>query len=60
MKRPPPAAGERESMHSEQALVTVNCAPWIVMENGTSPISRPAITEAVSEPSSFEYSTVAV
>ena len=61
MKRPPPAAGEREpTSHSVQALVTVSGTPWTVMEKGTCPISRPVMTEAVSVPSSFEYSTVAV
>ena len=60
--RPPPTAGVRRVLvlQSVQALVTVTATPSTVMENGACPMILSAMTEAVSEPSSVEYSTLVV
>ena len=66
MNRPPPAAGDSTSdaefvvgiSQSVQALVTVSCVPPTAIENGTWLMVLLAIVDAVSEPSSLEYSKV--
>ena len=63
--KPPPTAGESDLdlvglLQSVQALVTVIGTPSTVMENGACLLILSAIIEAVSEPSSVEYSMVAV
>ena len=59
--KPPPAADVSvRALQSVQALVTVTDTPSMtVKENGTCPTILSAMTEAVSEPSSFEYCMVA-
>ena len=66
MNRAPPTAGDSDMAaalvegisQSVQALLTVSCVPPTAIENGTWPMIRPAMIEAVSEPSSSEYSKV--
>ena len=65
MNRPPPVAGDSDVAaalisQSLQALLTVSDVPPTTMENGACPTIRPAMTEAVSEPSSLEYSNVVI
>ena len=71
MNRPPPTAGDNDVVfvaeisksawgisQSVQALFTLSRVPPTIMEKGTCPTILLAIIEAVSEPSSLEYSKV--
>ena len=64
MNRPPPTPGDSDVAaalvegisQSVQALLTVSCVPPTAIEKGTWPTVLLVITDAVSDPSSSEYS----
>ena len=66
MNRPLPITGVSDEVATfvegisqlVQAFLTASCVPPTAIENGTCPMIRPAMTEAVSDPSSSEYSKV--